>query len=148
MVEVKSFKEGLEDVVAADSAICYIDGTRGILSYRGIDIHDLAENSSFEEVCYLLWEGRLPRRVTRGAWEPASLVTPLIRPPGEALTRALTTLDDGEEWLLEPHQVGDDACQWSPGIKLGVAPGSWFHRTECFGPVLGLMRAESLERSI
>ena len=62
MVEVKGFKEGLEDVVAADSAICYIDGTRGILSYRGIDIHDLAENSTFEEVCYLLWEGRLPRR--------------------------------------------------------------------------------------
>ena len=62
MVEVKGFKEGLEDVVAADSAICYIDGTRGILSYRGIDIHDLAENSSFEEVCYLLWEGRLPHR--------------------------------------------------------------------------------------
>jgi citrate synthase len=62
MVEVKGFKEGLEDVVAADSAICYIDGTRGILSYRGIDIHELAENSTFEEVCYLLWEGRLPRR--------------------------------------------------------------------------------------
>ena len=62
MVEVKGFKEGLEDVVAADSAICYIDGTKGILSYRGIDIHDLAENSTFEEVCYLLWEGRLPRR--------------------------------------------------------------------------------------
>ncbi len=62
MVEVKGFKEGLEDVVAADSAICYIDGQRGILSYRGIDIHDLAENSTFEEVCYLLWEGRLPRR--------------------------------------------------------------------------------------
>ena len=47
MVEVKGFKEGLEDVVAADSAICYIDGTKGILSYRGIDIHDLAENSTF-----------------------------------------------------------------------------------------------------
>ena len=62
MVEVRGFKEGLEDVVAADSAICYIDGTKGILSYRGIDIHDLAENSTFEEVCYLLWEGRLPRR--------------------------------------------------------------------------------------
>ncbi len=61
MVEVKGFKEGLEDVVAADSAICYIDGTKGILSYRGIDIHDLAENSTFEEVCFLLWEGRLPR---------------------------------------------------------------------------------------
>ena len=62
MVEVKGFKEGLEDVVAADSAICYIDGDRGILSYRGIDIHDLADNSTFEEVCFLLWEGRLPRR--------------------------------------------------------------------------------------
>jgi citrate synthase len=53
---------GLEDVVAADSSICYIDGERGILSYRGIDIHELAEKSSFEEVCFLLWEGRLPRR--------------------------------------------------------------------------------------
>src|SRR5678815_2895331 len=58
MVEV----EGLADVVAADSSICYIDGERGILSYRGIDIHELAEKSSFEEVCFLLWEGRLPRR--------------------------------------------------------------------------------------
>ena len=62
MVEVKGFKEGLEDVVAADSAICYIDGNRGVLSYRGIDIHELAEKSSFEEVCFLLREGRLPRR--------------------------------------------------------------------------------------
>jgi citrate synthase len=62
MVEVRGFKAGLEDVVAADSSICYIDGESGILSYRGIDIHDLAENSSFEEVCFLLWEGRLPRR--------------------------------------------------------------------------------------
>jgi citrate synthase len=62
MVEVRGFKEGLEDVVAADSAICYIDGDRGVLSYRGIDIHELAEKATFEEVCFLLWEGRLPRR--------------------------------------------------------------------------------------
>ena len=54
------FHEGLADVVAAESAICYIDGERGVLSYRGYDIHDLAENSSFEETCFLLWEGRLP----------------------------------------------------------------------------------------
>jgi len=54
------FKEGLQDVVAATSSICYIDGQKGILSYRGIDIHDLAEHSTFEEVCYLLWFGRLP----------------------------------------------------------------------------------------
>jgi citrate synthase len=53
--------QGLEDVVAADSAISYIDGDKGILSYRGIDIHELAEKSGFEEVCFLLWDGRLPR---------------------------------------------------------------------------------------
>jgi 2-methylcitrate synthase len=58
----KTFREGLQDVVAADSAICYIDGARGILSYRGIDIHELAEKSTFEEVCFLLWEGRLPTK--------------------------------------------------------------------------------------
>ena len=62
MADVKGFRPGLEDVVAAESSICFIDGERGILSYRGIDIHELAENSSFEEVCFLLWNGRLPRR--------------------------------------------------------------------------------------
>lgn len=54
--------KGLEGVVAAISAICYIDGENGVLAYRGIDIHDLAEYSSFEEICYLLWLGNLPNR--------------------------------------------------------------------------------------
>ena len=54
--------KGLEGVVAANSGICYIDGDEGILAYRGIDIHDLADNSTFEEVCYLLWFGQLPKR--------------------------------------------------------------------------------------
>jgi 2-methylcitrate synthase len=53
---------GLEDVVAGSSAICYIDGKNGILAYRGIDIHDLADNATFEEVTYLLWHGKLPTR--------------------------------------------------------------------------------------
>ncbi|HTA30963.1 MAG TPA: aldehyde dehydrogenase family protein, partial [Candidatus Cybelea sp.] len=78
----------------------------------------------------------------------ASVVPPLVRPPGEDLRRALTTLDDGEEWLLCPRLLGDDPCLWSPGIKLGVKRGSWFHRTECFGPVLGLIRATSLDDAI
>jgi citrate synthase len=52
---------GLEDVVAAPSGICFIDGDNGILSYRGYDIHQLAENSTFEEVVYLLWYGQLPK---------------------------------------------------------------------------------------
>ena len=59
---MSTFKEGLEDIVVAASSICFIDGARGILSYRGIDIHELAEKSSFEEVCYLLWFGRLPKQ--------------------------------------------------------------------------------------
>jgi citrate synthase len=54
--------KGLEGVVAANSAICYIDGEAGVLAYRGIDIHELAEKSTFEETCYLLWFGRLPNR--------------------------------------------------------------------------------------
>jgi len=52
--------KGLEGVVATTSSICYIDGDKGVLAYRGYDIHDLADNSTFEEVCYLLWFGRLP----------------------------------------------------------------------------------------
>lgn len=52
--------KGLQDVVAGESRICYIDGEKGILAYRGIDIHELASKSNFEEVCYLLWYGKLP----------------------------------------------------------------------------------------
>ena len=59
-------KAGLEDVVAATSSICYLDGERGVLAYFGYDIHDLARGASFEEVCYLLWHGRLPNRSELG----------------------------------------------------------------------------------
>jgi RHH-type proline utilization regulon transcriptional repressor/proline dehydrogenase/delta 1-pyrroline-5-carboxylate dehydrogenase len=82
------------------------------------------------------------------AWDLASRVTPLTQAPGPTLLRALTVLEEGEEWLLEPRSAPDNAQLWSPGIKLGVGPGSFFHRTECFGPVLGLMRAESLDAAI
>ena len=59
-------KAGLEDVVAAASGICFLDGDRGVLAYRGYDIHDLADHATFEEVCYLLWHGRLPNRSELG----------------------------------------------------------------------------------
>jgi citrate synthase len=54
--------KGLEGVVATTSRICFIDGDRGVLAYRGIDIHELAHQSNFEETCYLLWFGKLPTR--------------------------------------------------------------------------------------
>lgn len=55
-----SSPKGLEGIVATTSKICYIDGDRGVLAYRGIDIHELADHSNFEETCYLLWYGKLP----------------------------------------------------------------------------------------
>src|SRR3989442_6337884 len=55
-------KGGLEDVVVSTSDICFIDGREGRLVYRGYDVNDLVEHSSFEEVVYLLWHGSLPSR--------------------------------------------------------------------------------------
>jgi len=62
MSSVTHATKGLEGVVATTSSICYIDGDAGVLAYRGIDIHELADNSTFEETCYLLWFGHLPSR--------------------------------------------------------------------------------------
>jgi len=53
---------GLEGVVAGESEICYIDGYEGVLSYRGYNIHTLAEHATFEEVIWLLWKGKLPNQ--------------------------------------------------------------------------------------
>src|SRR5262249_33940596 len=91
-------KAGLEDVVAATSAICYLDGDRGVLAYYGHDIHDLARGASFEEVCYLLWHGRLPTRAQLG-----DLQTELAaaRPLSESTLRLIKQLppSDGMDML-------------------------------------------------
>ena len=81
-------------------------------------------------------------------WDYATVVGPVIRPPEGALLRALTRLDDGERWLVEPRQLDAAGHQWSPGVKLGVNPGSWTHQNEWFGPVLGVMRAPDLATAI
>jgi RHH-type transcriptional regulator, proline utilization regulon repressor / proline dehydrogenase / delta 1-pyrroline-5-carboxylate dehydrogenase len=78
--------------------------------------------------------------------DPGSVVGPLISEPSPKLLRGLTQLDAGERWLVEPRHLGDNV--WSPGVRLAVQPGSWFHVTECFGPVLGVMRANDLEHAI
>jgi RHH-type proline utilization regulon transcriptional repressor/proline dehydrogenase/delta 1-pyrroline-5-carboxylate dehydrogenase len=81
-------------------------------------------------------------------WQLDATVTPLIREPGEALKRALTHLEPGESWLLEPRQVHGNPLLWSPGIKLGVDPSGWYRRTECFGPVLGIIRADDFAHAL
>ena len=78
--------------------------------------------------------------------DPGSVVGPLIGQPPAKLRRGLTDLDEGERWLVEPRNLGLDL--WSPGVRIGVRPGSWFHLTECFGPVLGVMRANDLDHAI
>ncbi|MDR2380796.1 MAG: bifunctional proline dehydrogenase/L-glutamate gamma-semialdehyde dehydrogenase [Bifidobacteriaceae bacterium] len=78
----------------------------------------------------------------------ATTMGPLIEPPSEKLHRALTKLDPGERWLVKPQQLDDSGRLWSPGLKAGVEPGSWYHLTECFGPVLGLMYAKDLSEAI
>jgi len=96
-------KAGLEDIVATSSAICYLDGDRGVLAYCGYDIHDLARHATFEEVCYLLWHRRLPTRAELGDLQSQlsagrALPEPVLRllrslPPGNGMDilRTLTS---------------------------------------------------------
>lgn len=88
---------GLEDIVASDSGICLIDGDAGILAYRGIDIHELAEKSTFPETTYLLWFGRLPsstelmefnQHLTAGRAMPPEVVRLMEELPKDALPMA------------------------------------------------------------
>jgi RHH-type proline utilization regulon transcriptional repressor/proline dehydrogenase/delta 1-pyrroline-5-carboxylate dehydrogenase len=81
-------------------------------------------------------------------WDVSTTMGPVIEEPGEKLLRALTKLDPGERWLVRPEKLDDSGKLWSPGLKVGVAPGSWYHLTECFGPVLGLMFAKDLDEAI
>jgi RHH-type proline utilization regulon transcriptional repressor/proline dehydrogenase/delta 1-pyrroline-5-carboxylate dehydrogenase len=84
--------------------------------------------------------------------DPLSEVGPVVEPPRGKLEWALTTLADGEQWLVEPKPVdaGPEFTgrMWTPGIRTGVKPGSRFHHEEFFGPVLGVMHASSLAQAI
>jgi citrate synthase len=82
-------KAGLEDVVAASSSICYLDGEHGVLAYRGYDIHDLADHATFEEVCHLLWHGRLPNKAELGELQSQLAVA---RPLPEGILRLMRSL--------------------------------------------------------
>src|ERR671937_3201513 len=92
MTTATKSKAGLEDVVATSSAICYLDGDRGVLAYCGYDIHDLAKSATFEEVCYLLWHRRLPSRAELGDLQ-SQLVAARALP--EPVLRLMRTLPQG-----------------------------------------------------
>jgi citrate synthase len=109
--------KGLEGVVATTSKICYIDGDRGILAYRGIDIHELAHQSNFEETCYLLWFGKLPTRVElrelqdRLAEErklDASIITLLRNAPRHALPMDVLRTAVSALSFYDPEEKSND----------------------------------------
>ena len=110
-------KGGLEDIVATSSGICYLDGDRGVLAYRGYDIHDLARFASFEETCYLLWHGRLPHRAELGDLQSQLAAA---RPLPEAVVRLMKMLPpaDGMDALRTLtsalHHYDPDASDNSP----------------------------------
>ncbi len=109
----------------------------------------IVERSLYEDplFCAQLRDAVTSLRVGPG-YDLSSQVGPLIRPPEAPLLRALSTLDDGESWLVEPKQLDRSAHRWSPGVKVGVRPGSWSHLNEWFGPVLGVMIAESFDQAV
>ncbi len=124
--EIKA-KAGLEDVVATSSGICFIDGERGVLAYRGYDIHDLAPKATFEEVCHLLWHGRLPNRAELGELQsqfaqnralPDGVVRLLRQlPPGEAMDTLRTAASALAHYDRDAHD-NTPAASYRKAVRL------------------------------
>ncbi|WP_084622602.1 proline dehydrogenase family protein [Demequina oxidasica] len=80
------------------------------------------------------------------ATEITAQMGPVISEPTDKLLRGLTDLDGDEQWWVEPRRLAD--ALWTPGVRGWVEPGSFMHTVECFGPVLGMMRADTLDEAI
>ncbi|WP_434993970.1 bifunctional proline dehydrogenase/L-glutamate gamma-semialdehyde dehydrogenase [Arthrobacter sp. Ld5] len=80
--------------------------------------------------------------------DPSTQMGPVIEPAAGKLLDGLTTLGEGESWVIEPRQLDGSGRLWSPGVRVGVQRGSTYHLTEYFGPILGVMTAATLEEAI
>jgi citrate synthase len=126
-------KAGLEDIVATSSRICFIDGDRGVLSYCGYDIHDLAQSATFEEVCFLLWHRRLPTRAELGDLQSQlaaarPLKEPIIRlmrslPPVNGMD-ALRTVTSALAHYESDVEDTSAAAQYRKAVRLTAQIGS------------------------
>ena len=148
MATTEKARGGLEDVVATSSSICYLDGDRGVLAYRGYDIHDLAKSATFEEVCYLLWHRRLPARAELGDLQSQLAAA---RPLPEAILRLMRSLPpvdamDGLRTLSSAlghydSEVGDasPAAQYRKAVRLtaqvGTIVATWGRLKAGGGPI-------------
>lgn len=109
----------------------------------------IVEGSVYDDPAFLRQLGDATASLVVGsARDPRTDIAPLVRAPSGATLRALTALDSGETWLVEPRVSPDNTHLWSPGVRLGVQRGSWFQQTECFSPVLGVIRVENLDQAI
>ncbi|WP_146797546.1 bifunctional proline dehydrogenase/L-glutamate gamma-semialdehyde dehydrogenase, partial [Agrococcus baldri] len=81
-------------------------------------------------------------------WDATSQMGPVVAPAEGKLLDGLTKLGPGESWVVEPKQLDDIGKLWSPGLRAGVQRGSEYHLTEYFGPILGIMRVDTLEEAI
>jgi citrate synthase len=141
-------KGGLEDVVATSSAICFLDGERGVLAYCGYDIHDLARSATFEEVCYLLWHRRLPSRAELGDLQSQlaagrALPEPIIRlmrslPPADGMDALRTITSALAHYDPEAGDASPQA-QYRKAVRLtaqvGTIVATWGRLQAGGGPV-------------
>jgi citrate synthase len=120
MATAEKPKGGLEDVVATSSAICYLDGDRGVLAYCGYDIHDLAKWATFEDVCFLLWHRRLPTRAELGELQSQLAAERALPEPVIRLMRSMPPVDgmDALRTLTSARAHYDpDANNTSPHVQ-------------------------------
>ena len=148
-----SGKNAIVITAAADLDAAVADLVRSAFGHAGQKCSAaslaIVEASVYDDPRFLHQLGDAVQTLRPGpGWDPVSTMSPVIRRPEGPLEDALLNLQPGETWLVEPHPVGANTQVWAPGVKLGVRPGSPFHLTECFGPVLGLMRAADLGEAI
>lgn len=148
-----SGKNSLIITAAADLDLAVKDLVRGAFGHAGQKCSAtslaLVEKEVYENPKFIQQLKDAAESLTvGGSWDASATLTPVIRKPDEYLERGLTQLESGETWLVEPKMIDDNPCHWSPGIRMGVEPGGWYHSTECFGPVLGVMCVENFEEAI
>ena len=137
----------------ADRDLAISDIVRSAFSHSGQKCSALSllilENEVYKDPSFFKQLYDATKSLTVGsAFDPRTKVGPLISEPEDKLLKGLTSLDDGEEWLIKPKQDSQNNHLWSPGIKMGVKEGSFTHQTELFGPVLGVVRAKNLEHAL
>ena len=128
MSDQKVAPRGLEDIVAGDSAICFIDGKKGRLIYRGYDIGELVFRTSYEEIVYLLWYGTLPNKKQLSEWNaklagerelPPPLIQAIQQFPKDASTMAVLRTAVSLSSLYDPDGRGyNEEANRRKGVRI------------------------------